>query len=176
MAESAGRKLCEEAGVQGTAAKLLGVLDLRLLRSYAKHRIHHNVLWVELCGNHTSVAGPETTGLGFFCGDALPDLSPSQELCVPVIFKLVRGDLLVPSFGPLIDSARRKKLTGVSSLDKEAEHRRWAADLANFLSSLTPFREGNASLHRGHTVFGLLDDWFNSSLAISNLGPGSCYK
>ena len=43
MGESAERKLCEEAGVQETAAKFLGVLDSRLWRSYAKHHIHHNV-------------------------------------------------------------------------------------------------------------------------------------
>lgn len=99
-AESVERELREEAGVQGTATKLLGVFDSRLWRSRAKHQIYVSVWWVELDDEQTPVAGPETTGVGFFAEDALPDLSPGHKERIPVVFKLLQGDLSIPYFDP----------------------------------------------------------------------------
>ena len=99
-AESAERELSEETGVQGTATKLLGVFDNRLWKSRTKQQIYASVWLVELCANQIPVSGPETTDVGFFSKDALPDLSPGHSLRVPAVFKLFRGDLPVPYFDP----------------------------------------------------------------------------
>ena len=97
-AESVERELREEAGVLGTATKLLGVFDSRLWRSRPKLQVFVGVWLVELRANQNPVSGPETTGVGFFADDALPDLSPGHRFRVPAVFKLVRGDLPVPYF------------------------------------------------------------------------------
>ncbi len=99
-AESVERELSEETGVQGTATKLLGVFDSRLWRSRPRQQIYVSVWLVELADNQTPVAGPETTGVGFFAEDALPDLSPGHRLRVPAVFKLLRGDMPIPYFDP----------------------------------------------------------------------------
>ena len=97
-AESAERELREEAGVEGRAAELLGVFDSRLWGSRSKAQFYSGVWLVELSGNQDPIAGLETTGVGFFAEDDLPDLSPGHSLRVPLIFKLARGELPVPYF------------------------------------------------------------------------------
>ncbi|MXZ25201.1 MAG: NUDIX domain-containing protein [Caldilineaceae bacterium SB0665_bin_21] len=99
-AESVERELREETGVQGTATDLLGVFDSRLWRSRAKRQIYVGVWLVEIGDQQSPVAGPETTGVGFFAEDDLPDLSPGHKERVPAVFKLVRGDLSAPYFDP----------------------------------------------------------------------------
>ena len=99
-AESVERELLEEAGVQGTATKLLGVFDSRLWTSRPKLQVFVSVWWVELCSEQIPVAGPETTEVGFFSEVALPDLSPGHKRRVPTAFKLFRGDIPVPFFDP----------------------------------------------------------------------------
>ena len=107
-AESVERELREETGVQGTATGLLGVFDSRLWRSRAKQQIYVAVWLVELDEQQIPVAGPETTGVGFFAEDALPDLSPGHKQRVPAVFKLVRGDLPIPYFDPTTRSGSAK--------------------------------------------------------------------
>ena len=97
---SAERELHEEAGVEGTATTLLGVFDSRLWGSRTKYHIYSSVWLVEVSGDQAPVAGPETTGVGFFAEDDLPDLSPGHTRRIPVIFKLARGELPVPYFDP----------------------------------------------------------------------------
>ena len=97
-AESAERELREEAGVKGTATKFLGVFDSRLWGSRSKVQFYSGVWLVELSGNQKPIAGPETTGVGFFAEDDLPDLSPGHSRRVPLIFQLARGELPVPYF------------------------------------------------------------------------------
>ena len=97
---SAERELHEEAGVEGTATTLLGVFDSRLWGSRTKYHIYCSVWLVEVSGDQAPVAGPETTGVGFFAEDDLPDLSPGHTRRIPVIFKLARGELPVPYFDP----------------------------------------------------------------------------
>lgn len=97
-ARSAERELHEEAGVEGTAMRLLGVFDSRLWGSRAKYHIYSSVWLVEVSDDQTPVAGPETTGVGFFAEDDLPGLSPGHTSRIPVVFKLARGELPVPYF------------------------------------------------------------------------------
>ena len=99
-AHSAERELHEEAGVRGTATKLLGVFDSRLWGSRAKYHLYSSVWLVRVDDDQTPIAGPETTGVGFFAEDDLPDLSPYHVRRVPLVFKLARGELSVPYFDP----------------------------------------------------------------------------
>ncbi len=99
-AESVERELREETGVQGTATELLGVFDARLWGSRARQHVYASIWLVEIDEHQTPIAGPETTGVGFFAEDALPDLSPGHKERVPAVFKLVRGDLSIPYFDP----------------------------------------------------------------------------
>ena len=97
---SAERELREEAGVNGTATRLLGVFDARLWGSRLKFHLYSSVWLVELDDGQTPVAGPETTGVGFFAEDDLPDLSPGHARRVPLVFELARGDVPAPYFDP----------------------------------------------------------------------------
>ena len=99
-AQSVERELHEEAGVEGTATKLLGVFDLRLWGSRVKYHVYCSVWLVELHDDQTPVAGPETAGVGFFSEDDLPDLSPGHARRVPLVFELARGDVPAPYFDP----------------------------------------------------------------------------
>lgn len=105
-AESVERELREEAGVQGTATKLLGVFDSRLWGSRAKQHVYASVWLVELGDQQIPVAGPETTGVDFFAEDALPDLAPGHEHRVPTVFKLMQGELPCPYFDPTDGASR----------------------------------------------------------------------
>ena len=97
-AQSVERELWEEAGVRGTATKLLGVFDSRLWDTRAKYHLYQGVWLVDISNDQTPVSGPETTGVGFFSEDDLPILSPGHLRRVPVVFKLARGILPVPYF------------------------------------------------------------------------------
>ncbi len=99
-AQSAERELREEAGVKGTATRLLGVFDSRLWGSRVRFHYYGSVWLVELDDGQTPVAGPETTGVGFFAEDDLPDLSPGHARRVPLVFRLARDDVPVPYFDP----------------------------------------------------------------------------
>ena len=95
--EAAVRELGEEANVKGRATRLLALVDSRLWRSRSKTHFYHPVFLVELEGQEPS-PGPETTGVGFFAEDDLPPLSPGHDMAVPLVFKLLRGDLPSPYF------------------------------------------------------------------------------
>ena len=97
-ARSAERELHEEAGVKGTATRLLGVFDSRIWGSRVRFHYYGSVWLVEIDDDQTPVAGPETTGVGFFAEEDLPDLSPGHARRVPLVFELARGDVPVPYF------------------------------------------------------------------------------
>lgn len=99
-AQSAERELHEEAGVKGTATRLLGVFDASLWGSHVRFHYYGSVWLVEIDDDQTPVAGPETTGVGFFEEDDLPDLSPGHMRRVPLVFELARGDVPTPYFDP----------------------------------------------------------------------------
>ncbi len=97
-AQSVERELWEEAGVKGSATKLLGVFDSRLWGTRAKYHLYQSVWLVDVPDDQTPIPGLETTGVGFFSEDDLPDLSPGHLRRVPVVFKLARAALSVPYF------------------------------------------------------------------------------
>ena len=100
-AQSVERELREESGLVGTARRLLGVFDSRLWGSRSKYHFYSGVWLVEVSGDQAPVAGPETTGAGFFAEHDLPaELAPGHLRQVPMAFKLARGDLSVPYFDP----------------------------------------------------------------------------
>ncbi len=99
-AQSAERELREETGVVGIATKLLGVFDSRLWSFRSKQHFYAGVWLVDPHDDRTPIAGPETTGAGFFAEHDLPALSPDHERRVPMAFKLARGALPVPYFDP----------------------------------------------------------------------------
>ena len=98
--QSAERELREETGVVGTATKLLGVFDSRLWSSLTKYHLYASVWLVEPHDDRNPIAGPETTGAGFFAEHDLPALDPGHGRRVPMTFKLARGELPVPYFDP----------------------------------------------------------------------------
>ena len=83
--------------VKGRATRLLALVDSRLWRSRSKTHFYHPVFLVELEGQEPS-PGPETTGVGFFAEDDLPPLSPGHDMAVPLVFKLLRGEVPSPYF------------------------------------------------------------------------------
>ena len=100
-AQSVERELREETGVVGTAKRLLGVFDSRLWGS--RSDIHYyNSLWlVGVPDDQNPIAGPETTGVGFFAEHDLPaDTSPGNTRRIPMAFRLAQGDLPAPYFDP----------------------------------------------------------------------------
>ena len=97
-AQSVERELWEEAGVKGTATKLLGVFDSLLWGGRNKYHLYSSVWLIDVPEDQVPVSGPETTGVGFFSESELPDLSPGHLRRVPVTFKLARGAMSVPYF------------------------------------------------------------------------------
>ena len=97
-AESVERELWEEAGVRGSASKLLGVFDNRLWGSRTRYHAYHSVWLVDVTDDEIPISGSETTDVGFFLESNLPDLSPAHLRIVPMVFKLARGVLSVPYF------------------------------------------------------------------------------
>ena len=95
--EAAVRELSEEANVEGRAARLLALVDSRLWRSRSKTHFYLPVFLVEVEGQEPS-PGPETTGVGFFSEGDLPPLSPGHDMAVPLVFKLLRGEVPSPYF------------------------------------------------------------------------------
>ena len=97
LADSAQRELWEEARVRGRATRLLGIWDSRLNGSHTKAHTYHAMFGVEAEEGEPR-AGPETTGVGYFAEDELPELHPGHQVMVPSAFKLDRGELSVPYF------------------------------------------------------------------------------
>ncbi len=97
LAEAAVRELREEANVVGRASNLLAILDSRLWRSRSKTHFYHPVFLVEAEDPQPS-PGPETTDAGFFPEQDLPPLSPGHDGAVPLVFRLIRGELPIPFF------------------------------------------------------------------------------
>ena len=100
-AQSVERELREETGLACTAKQLLGVFDSRSWGSRAKYHFYNGVWLVEVSEDQNPIAGPETTGAGFFAEHDLPtELAPGHARQIPMAFKLARGDMPVPYFDP----------------------------------------------------------------------------
>ena len=99
-AQSVERELREETALRGTATSLLGVFDASLWGGRFRFQLYVSVWLVEVGDDQEPVAGPETTGVGFFAEDDLPELSPGHARRIPLVFELARGDATVPYFDP----------------------------------------------------------------------------
>jgi ADP-ribose pyrophosphatase YjhB (NUDIX family) len=96
LAESAQRELWEETGVRGRVTQLLGIFDSRVWHTPIKSQLYHAVFLAE--SDDVPTPGPEALDVAFFGESDLPNLSPGHHLRVPVIFKLLRGEMLAPYF------------------------------------------------------------------------------
>jgi ADP-ribose pyrophosphatase YjhB (NUDIX family) len=99
LAEAAERELWEEAGVHARVTRLLGVFDSRLWGWRSKVQFY-GVVFLADAGDAAPVAGPEALDVGFFAEDRLPPLSPGHESRVPLLFRMLRGEIATPYFDP----------------------------------------------------------------------------
>ena len=99
LAEAAERELWEEANVRGRATRLLGVFDTRFTGGRVRTQGYVALFLVE-AGHGEPRAGQETTGVGYYAEDELPDLSPHHRTKVPLAFRLHRNEVPVPYFDP----------------------------------------------------------------------------
>ena len=97
LAEAALRELEEEAGVSGNAVDLLAVFDSRLWKSYTRTHLLHFVFLVE-AKDPRPEPGMEALAAGFFSEDDLPPLAPSQIRRIPILFRILRGEIPRPYF------------------------------------------------------------------------------
>ena len=97
LSEAAIRELEEEAGVSGAAVDLLGVFDSRLWKSQTKSHLYHFVFLVKV-DNPNPKPGREALAVDFFSENDLPDLAPGHVRRLPIIFKILRGELPRPYF------------------------------------------------------------------------------
>ncbi len=97
LAEAAQRELWEETAVRGRIVKLLGIFDSRIWQSKTKTQLYHAVFLAE--AEHISPGiSPEATEVAFWGEDNLPELAPGHHLRVPLLFKILRGDIAAPYF------------------------------------------------------------------------------
>jgi 8-oxo-dGTP pyrophosphatase MutT (NUDIX family) len=89
--EAVLRELWEEAGLRGTAQRLLGTFDGRLWGSRARVHIIHFVFLVA-CADLSPIPGIEMVDARFFRPDALPpEMHRGHELRVPICCQLARS-------------------------------------------------------------------------------------
>jgi ADP-ribose pyrophosphatase YjhB (NUDIX family) len=99
LAEAAERELWEEANIRGRATRLLGVFDNRFTGGQISAQSHVALFLIE-AGRGEPRAGPETTGVGYYAEDKLPDLSAQDRTKVPLAFRLHRNEVPAPYFDP----------------------------------------------------------------------------
>lgn len=90
LAEGAVRELWEEAGVRGSAIRLLGIWDSRIDGSLVKSHMFAVCFEVDI-GDSVPSAGPEARDVGFFDESDLPLLAPGHDVVIPVVFRLRRA-------------------------------------------------------------------------------------
>ena len=97
LAEAAERELLEETGINGHVTRLLGIFDSRLWHSRTKAQLYHAVFLAE-SADPTPKKSIEATDVDFFDEHNLPELSPGHHLRVPLLFKILRGEISAPYF------------------------------------------------------------------------------
>lgn len=97
LAEAAERELWEETGIHGQVTKLLGIFDSRLWHSKTKAHLYHAIFLAETT-NLTPQTSIEATEVSFFGEDNLPELAHGHHQRVPLIFKILRGEIPAPYF------------------------------------------------------------------------------
>jgi 8-oxo-dGTP pyrophosphatase MutT (NUDIX family) len=99
LAQAAQREFWEETGFRASITNLLGIFDSRLWQTQSKVQLYHVLFLAEI---ESGVATPssETLQVDFFDESNLPPLSQGHYMRVPFIFKLLRGESVVPFFDP----------------------------------------------------------------------------
>jgi ADP-ribose pyrophosphatase YjhB (NUDIX family) len=97
LAGAAIRELWEETGIHAQATKLLGIFDSRLWHSKTKAHLFHAIFLAETA-NLMPKTSIEATEIGFFGEGDLPELSYGHEYRVPLLFKILRGEIPAPYF------------------------------------------------------------------------------
>ncbi len=98
LAEAACRELWEEAGLRGRPLALLGVFDSRLWGSRTRAQLYHVIFRVAVAAGAEPQPGPEALAAAFYSPTALPPLAPGHHRYVPVLARLLRGELPAPYF------------------------------------------------------------------------------
>ena len=97
LAEAAQRELWEETGIRGQVIRLLGIFDSRLWHSRTKAHLYHAIFLAEAADVSPRTSN-ESTAVDFFAENDLPELSPGHQQRVPLLFKLIRGEIPAPYF------------------------------------------------------------------------------
>lgn len=97
LAEAALRELWEETGIRAQVTKLLGIFDSRLWHSKTKAHLFHVIFLAETTNLMPKVS-TEATEIDFFGENDLPELSYGHEHRVPLLFKILRGEIPAPYF------------------------------------------------------------------------------
>lgn len=85
---AAERELFEEAGIDGTAVRLLGAWDSRSIGSSPRMQMLHVAFLVQAKGDARPAGdGLETFEARYFGADELPALSPGHNVMVPHVLK-----------------------------------------------------------------------------------------
>lgn len=104
LAEAAQRELWEETGIVGQITKLLGVFDSRLWRSKTKSQLYHVIFLAETT-NSIPKTSKEAVEVAFFGEDNLPELAPGHTMRVPLIFRILSGEIPAPYFDSPMDKS-----------------------------------------------------------------------
>ena len=97
LAEAAQRELWEETGIRGQVTRLLGIFDSRLWHSKTKAHLYHAVFLAEATDVSPRTSS-ESTEVAFFGENELPELSSGHQQRVPLLFKLIHGEIPAPYF------------------------------------------------------------------------------
>lgn len=97
LAEAAQRELWEETGIRGQVTKLLGIFDSRLWHSKTKAHLYHAIFLAETA-NLIPKTSMEATEIAFFGENNLPELSHGHHHRIPLLFKILRGEIPAPYF------------------------------------------------------------------------------
>ena len=97
LAGAAQRELWEETGIRGQVTTLLGIFDSRVWHSKTKAHLYHAIFLAEATDLLPRTSS-EATEVAFFGENNLPELSPGHQHRVPLLFKILRGEIPAPYF------------------------------------------------------------------------------
>jgi ADP-ribose pyrophosphatase YjhB (NUDIX family) len=97
LAEAAERELWEETGIRGQVTRLLGIFDSRVWYSKTKAHLYHAIFLAEATDVFPKTSS-EATEVAFFGENHLPELSAGHQRRVPLLFKILRGEIPAPYF------------------------------------------------------------------------------
>ena len=97
LAEGAVREAREEIGCEVRVTRLLAVFDSRLWHSKVKAQLYHVMFEAEIVSG-TPMMSSEALEIDYFAENELPPLHYGHRHWIPLVFKLVRGEVAPPYF------------------------------------------------------------------------------